>query len=133
MQDHVNIKTEGRLQIFSLAENGRKTILGTTHNDFQKLGCGAVASCLYGPGACINKMYLMYHASAAQSITGMFTGGVTLARVQLSTGDYGYFRVPVIRSGVESSDASLGDNVITFTGISGGTPTGTSLENGNYL
>jgi len=128
MRDMLSIKTQGLLDIFLLTKDGERQPLTTTHNDFQKTGCGVIASCLYGSGVYINRMYMLfYNSGTAPTITGLSTGETALADLQYADADRNYCSVPVIQSGITAT-SGLGNNIVTFTGITDGMVGGTGAN-----
>ena len=129
MNERITLSTTGHLSIGHEFDNGSTLTVAECHNDLQKLGCVTVARCLSTPGSAINTMYLLYTNGAIPTITGITAGEVTLADLTVANATINFYRVPVVHVATASTD-TLGGNIVTFHGVTGGDPSGTGAALG---
>lgn len=124
MNERLTLSTTGHLSIGHEFADGSTLKVAECHNALQKVGCGTVARCLSTPGSAINTMYLLYTNGAIPTITGVDDGEVTLTDLTDADATINFYRVPVVHVATASTD-TLGANIVTFHGVTGGNAAGT--------
>lgn len=123
MNEHIYPRTKGHLTIDHVFADGHSITAMECHNALQQVGWGTMARCLATPGLSLNTMYLLYTNGDIPGIVGVEDGSVTVPEITTTSATLNFFRVPIVHVATDSTEG-LGDNIVTFHGVTDGDPFG---------